>query len=153
VPSATAPLARVYAGEFVEENTILLTPILDVRPPIRLLRVDNSMRPGLADSRWSGQDAARRPWTIDFKTDQNNEDGTQIVTGTDLLGGVAGSLTGYATMDRLEISLRRGTVTTPLSARLGPAVPSPRTAGPRVFPRSMTFTDGSVLTRTSPVPI
>lgn len=150
LPLATAPLDTTYSGEFVEPDTIVLTPANPARSTLTLLRADNSFRPRLDASRWTGSDTNGRAWKIAFRTDPLFDDGaTELLTGTDTLAGqAAGTLIGYAAMRRLEITLTRGTSIARLSGRFGPAGTTPPPNTSDFTPaQTLVFSDGSMLTR------
>jgi hypothetical protein len=153
VPGAVAPLAPAYAAQFVEPDTIVLTPTSGTQPAITVLRVDNSFRPVLHDSRWTGKDAGTgQAWKVHFLTDPiaNDFDGSIILKGDETVNGAAGLVSGYAVMRRIELDVVRGGRTVHLSGRMGPAgttppaQPDPPTPA---RPQTMTFSDGSTLAR------
>jgi len=151
VTGAVAPLAPAYSGEFVEPDMIVLTPASGAQPAITVLRVDNSFRPVLHDSRWSGRDAGSgQAWKVHFVTDPiaNDFDGSAILKGDETVNGVAGVVSGYAVMRRIELDVVRGGRTVHLSGRMGPAGQTPP-ASPATpaQAQTMTFSDGSTLAR------
>ena len=123
VPNAAAPLAPAYSGQFVEPDTIVLTPTSGAVPALTLLRADNSFRPVLHDSRWSGRDATTgQVWKVHFETDPAfSESATEFLKGDDSVDGKVGTVSGYAVMRRIEIDVIRGTQTIRRSGRMGPA--------------------------------
>lgn len=149
VAGAVAPLATPYTGRFAEDDTIVLTPSDSTLPSLTLVRVDNSFRPQLDNSTWTGTNAQGQPWTMAFRTRPPFDDGgTELLEGTDLLAGQPGTLVGYAAMRRLEITITRNATATHLSGRLGPAGTTPPANTSDLTPaRTITFSDGSTLTR------
>ena len=145
-PGAVAPLAPAYSGQFIEADTITLTPTSSAAPPITLVRVDNSFRPKLHDSHWSGTDAAsKQRWTVHFETDPKfNDDAVELLVGTDNLGG---TISGYAAMRRIELSIVRGGKTLSMSGRMGPAGQTPPISDDFTAARTINFSDGSTLAR------
>lgn len=150
VPGAGAPLAPAYSGQFVEPDTIVLTPTSGGVPALTFVRADNSFRPLLHDSRWSGKDAATgQVWKVHFETDPAFDDGaTEILKGDDSAGSTVGTLSGYAVMRRIEIDITRGAQTIRRSGRMGPEGQTPPANPPTPAPaQTITFSDGSTLTR------
>lgn len=153
LPAAVAPLDTSYSGTFAEADLIVLVPANSALPMLTLVRADPSFKPSLDASTFKGKDASSRDWTMNFQTDPAGlDDSTVYLTGTDMLTGQPdGTITGYAAMRHLEITLTRGATKTAFSARLGPAgtTPPPTTGNP-LRALTITFGDGTVLTRTSP---
>lgn len=150
VPDATAPLAPAYSGNFVEPDTILLTPTTSGAPAITFVRADQSFRPILHESRWSGTDATTgQVWKVHFQTDPSDDAGsTEFLKGDDSAGGQPGTLSGYAVMRRIELDITRGAQTIHRSGRMGPAGQTPPASPPTpAQAQTMTFSDGSTLTR------
>lgn len=150
VPGAAAPLASAYSAQFVEPDTIVLSPTAAGLPSITLLRADNSFRPVLHDSRWTGKDGATgQVWKVHFETDPAfSDDATEFLKGDDSLGGQVGTVSGYAVMRRIELDVVRGAQTRRLSGRMGPAGQTPPANPPAPAPaQTITFSDGSTLTR------
>lgn len=150
VPGAAAPLASAYSAQFVEPDTIVLTPASAGLPAITVLRADNSFRPVLHDSRWTGKDAATgQVWKVHFETDPPfTGDATEFLKGDDNLGGQAGTVSGYAVMRRIELDVVHGTQTRRLSGRMGPPGQTPPDNPPTPSQaQTMNFSDGSTLTR------
>ena len=145
VLTATAPLATAHQGEFVEPDTIVLTPLPSGPPVIRLVRVDNSFRRALDASTWAGTDANQEPWTIHlFLNPRFSKDATELLIDDDVLSGLTnGTIKGYATMRRLEITVTRGgAAAVALSGRFGPSGTTP--PGNDFAPATtLVFTDGS----------
>lgn len=153
VPGAVAPLASAYAGQFVEPDNIVLTPATanGATPPISLVRADNSFRPELDGSHWTGTLAATgQVWELSFQTRPPGlqGDATVLLSGTSA-GALTGALSGYAAMRHLEITLVAGggNAETRLSARMGPPGQTPPTSEALTPAQTMTFSDGSTLTR------
>lgn len=150
VPGAAAPLSPAYSAQFVEPDTIVMTPTSAGLPAITMLRADNSFRPVLHDSRWTGKDAATgQVWKVHFETDPPfSDDATEFLKGDDSLGGQAGTVSGYAVMRHIELDVVRGTQTRRLSGRMGPPGKTPPANPPTpAQAQTMTFSDGSTLTR------
>lgn len=150
VPDAVAPLAPAYSGQFVEPDTIVLTPASGGLPAFTLLRADNSFRPVLHDSRWSGKDGATgQVWKVHFETDPAfSESATEFLKGDESVDGKPGTVSGYAVMRRIEIDVIRGTQTIRRSGRMGPAGQTPPANPPTpAQAQTITFSDGSTLTR------
>lgn len=151
VANAAAPLAPAYAARFVEPDTIVLTPTSGSQPAITVVRADNSFRPRLHDSRWTGKDASTgQAWKVHFITDPiaDDFDATAILTGDETTDGKAGSVSGYAVMRRIELDVVRAGQTVRLSGRMGPAGQTPP-ASPATpaQAQTITFSDGSTLAR------
>lgn len=150
VPGATAPLAPAYTGQFVEPDTIVLTPNTGGAPTLTVVRADQSFRPLLHDSHWSGKDGATgQVWKVHFETDPAFDDrATELLKGEESVGGQAGTVSGYAVMRRIELDVVRGGQTVHLSGRMGPAGQTPPANPPNPVPaQSISFSDGSALTR------
>jgi hypothetical protein len=151
VAGAVAPLAPAYTGEFAEPDTIVLTPTSGAQPAMTVLRVDNSFRPVLHDSRWTGRDASTgQAWKVHFVTDPiaNEFDASAIFKGDETVNGAAGLISGHAVMRRIEIDVVRGGKTVHLSGRMGPAGQTPPASPPTPAQAlTMTFSDGSTLAR------
>ena len=145
-PGAAEPLAPSYSGQFTEADTITLTPTASGGPTLTLVRVDNSFRPKLDDSHWSGRDAAsNQNWTVHFETNPKfNEDAVELLVGTDNLGG---TISGFAVMRRIEISIVRGGKTIAMSGRMGPAGQTPPISNDFTAAQTISFSDGSTLKR------
>jgi hypothetical protein len=156
VPGAVLPLAKAYSGQFVEDDTIVLTPATGSAPAITVVRADNSFRPKLHDSNWTGKDGAGRDWKLSFKTRPDFDEGaTELLSGSEQLAGQTSTLEGFATMRRLEITIQRGApaVETRLSGRMGPALQKPPLDDSSQAPaQTITFPDGGTLTRVAPPP-
>lgn len=154
VPSAVPPLAKAYSGQFVEDDTIVLTPATGGVPAITVVRADNSFRPRLHDSNWTGKDGAGRDWKLSFKTlTGDGESPTELLSGSEQLAGQTSALEGYAVMRRLEITIQRGVpaVEIRLSGRMGPVLQKPPLKDSSFAPaQTITFPDGGTLTRVAP---
>jgi hypothetical protein len=149
VPGAAAPLASAYSAQFVEPDTIELTPNSASLPVITLLRADNSFRPLLHDSHWSGKDATGQVWKVHFVTDPAfSQDATEFLKGDESVGGQVGMVSGYAVMRRIELDVVRGTQTVHLSGRMGPLGQTPPANPATPVPaQTISFSDGSALMR------
>lgn len=146
LPGAVSPLATAYSGEFIAADTILLTPVSGGLPSIKLLRVDNSFRPNLDGSTWTGKNGRGDPWTISFTTQQVGIGAELLTATTDVLAGQGGTWKGFAEMRDLEVTITRGASVTTLTGTFGPAGTTP--PGSTQFDaKTLTFPDGSVLTR------
>jgi len=153
VPGAAPPLAAAYAGQFVEPDNIVLTPTTEnaAMPPISLVRADNSFRPELDASHWTGTLAATgAAWKLSFQTRPPGLQGdpTVLLSGTSA-GALTGTLSGYAAMRHLELTLQPSGGNAPirLSGRMGPAGQTPPTSDALTPAQTITFSDGSTLTR------
>lgn len=153
VPGAAPPLAAAYAGQFVEPDNIVLTPTSEnaATPPISLVRADNSFRPELDASHWTGTLAATgAEWKLSFQTRPPGlqGDATVLLSGTSA-GALTGALSGYAAMRHLELTLLPGGGSAPirLSGRMGPPGQTPPTSDALTPAQTITFSDGSTLTR------
>lgn len=148
---AAAPLAPAYGGQFVEADTIVLTPTSGIQPVITVVRADNSFRPVLQGTRWTGTDAGTgQAWKVRFPADPNADDtdSTVILAGDETVGATAGSVSGYAAMRRIEIDVVRNGRAVRLSGRMGPAGQTPPPSqSEQARPQSITFSDGSTLAR------
>jgi hypothetical protein len=146
-----APLAPAYGGQFVEPDTIVLTPTSGTQPAVTVVRADNSFRPVLHDSRWTGRDAGSgQAWKVHFVTDPvaSEFDATAIFTGEETVAGKAGAIRGHVVMRRIEIDVVRNGQTVRLSGRMGPAGQTPPANPPEPAPaQTITFGDGSTLAR------
>lgn len=151
VANAVAPLAPGYAARFVEPDTIVLTPASGAQPALTVVRVDNSFRPRLHDSRWTGKDASTgQAWKVHFVTDPvaDDFDATAFLTGDETVDGKAGTVGGHAVMRRIELDVVRAGQTVRLSGRMGPAGQTPPASPPAPAPaQTITFSDGSTLAR------
>lgn len=154
VPGAAPPLANAYNGQFVEPDNIVLTPAIEnaATPPISLVRADNSFRPELDASHWTGKLAATgETWKLSFQTRPPGlqGDATVLLSGTSA-GALSGTLSGYAAMRHLEITLVDSGTGTPtrLSGRMGPPGQTPPAPSASfASAQTITFADGSTLTR------
>lgn len=151
VAGAVAPLAPAYAAQFTEADTIVLTPTAGTQPAVTVVRADNSFRPVLHDSRWTGKDATTgQAWKVHFLTDPiaNDFDATALIKGDETVNGATGQVSGYAVMRHIELDVVRGGKTMHLSGRMGPAGQTPPASPPDpARPLIMTFSDGSTLAR------
>jgi hypothetical protein len=123
-------------------------------PALTVVRADNSFRPTLHDSNWTGKDGAGRDWKLSFKTPTfGDSDATVLLSGSEQLAGQTSTLEGFAVMRRLEISIQRGApaVETRLSGRMGPVLQKPPLEDSSFAPaQTITFADGGTLSRVAP---
>jgi hypothetical protein len=146
LPGALPPLATAYSGEFIAADTIMLTPVGGGLPTIKLLRVDNSFRPNLDGSKWTGKNGNGDSWTITFTTQQIGLAAELLTATTDVLAGQAGTWKGFAEMRDLEVTVTRGATVTTLTGTFGPAGTTPP-GSTQSSAQTLTFPDGSALTR------
>lgn len=142
LPAATAPLDTAYSGTFAEADTVVLKPKAAGLSTFTLVRVDNSFRPKMHDSKWTGK-LGSADWKVSFQTDPAfNDDAIELLTGTDNLGN---TLKGYALMRRIELVV--SPAQTRMSGRMGPAGQTPPVSDAFVPAQTIKFDDGSSLTR------
>jgi hypothetical protein len=146
LPGALPPLATAYSGEFIAGDTILLTPASGGLPTIKLFRVDNSFRPNLDGSKWTGKNGKGDPWKVSFTTQQIGIGAELLTATTDVLAGQAGTWKGFAEMRDLEVTITRGATATTLVGTFGPAGSTPP-GSTQSDAQTLTFPDGSMLTR------
>ncbi|NRR30222.1 hypothetical protein HSX11_08465 [Oxalobacteraceae bacterium] len=144
LPSATAPLATAYSGTFSDADTIVLKPKTAGLATFTLVRVDNSFRPKMHDSKWTGKlGAGMQDWKVSFNTNPPfDEDAIELLTGSDNLGN---TFSGYTLMRRIE--LLRSPGNTRMSGRMGPAGQTPPVSDTFAPAQTIKFDDGSSLTR------
>lgn len=143
-----APLAAVYDGEFVEDDTVLLTP-RGGGAAITVRRNTNDRFLPTLTGDWSGQDASGLAWRLRLDTEPLNSDAdaTVLLVGTELRGGAAAvALQGYASIDFIELRIARAGGTAVLTGTLVPAA-APPPAGEPQRTETIRFDGGGTLQR------
>ena len=153
VVGAAAPLAATYSGHFIEDDTIVLTPLTPSNVKLKpiTVRLDNQTTaekrfvPTLTGD-WAGKDANGADWALRLDTDPLNNDAgnaTVLLTGTETLGPSAGAaLLGYASVHYIELDIGALHLTGTLQAG-----PTPPNAGDPQVTATINFKGGGSLQR------
>ena len=153
VVGATAPLGDTYSGRFIEDDTIVLTPLTPSNPKLKpiTVRLDNRKTPEkrfvpTLTGDWTGKDANGADWALRLDTDPLNndaEDATVLLVGTETLGPAAGTtLLGYASVHYIELDIGALHLTGTLQAG-----PTPPKAGNPQVTATINFKGGGSLQR------
>ncbi len=152
--NAQAPLATGYTGVFSDDRTIVLTPTtagpeaFTVRLD-RLVPIESRFLPALTDN-WTGTNENGTPWKLTLATDPasiNPGESTVLLIGTETLGnGAAVPLSGYASVDYIELDIARVGPTVRLKGTLSPEAGGLKVGVEQVTDR-ITFVGGGSLRR------